>query len=225
MTREASHVDDLLKDYLEDPLKRPSARATTPGAGPADPHPASDTAGPPTRDPRKEPSSEAKPAKLSGELESLLGAYLETTAQSHTPDFAVPRSSEVDDLLRRYVLDLEAVEDDLTASLRDHLEQRRAETAEVPAAPAAEALSETDADPTWRARTASRVRETVDLENRMQEYAAQVAEHEETTHAFSCADESTLKGVPPPNAPPIALGSPLARRLKKKTTGSNRKAG
>jgi hypothetical protein len=160
----------------------------------------------------------AKPSRsekrTSGDLENLLSVYMQTVeanAQQEQPAFALPRSSDVDDLLRRYVLDQENVGEALESTLRQHLK-----TSDHPVVAA-------DASPeVWAREMASVLRQsTGDLGQRLSRYASAVAEQDEKDHAFCDDHDSTLKGVPPPNAPPIALGSEMAKTIRKKTKSGN----
>jgi len=45
------------------------------------------------------------------------------------------------------------------------------------------------------------------LDERLERYAQAYAELDEQAHAFT-ADNATIKGVPPPNAPPIPSAAP-----------------
>jgi len=164
---------------------------------------------------RRKPAKASKLSekRASADLENLLTAYLQMAgdAQAENPAFALPRSSDVDDLLRRYVLDQEDVSTALESSLRQHLK-----TSDHPAIPA-------DASPeAWAREMASVLRQsTGDLGQRLSKYASAVAEQDERDHAFSDDHDSTLKGVPPPNAPPIALGSEMAKTIRKRTKSGN----
>jgi len=143
-------VDDLLEAYLGGPQPDGTRRPAR-GKG-SDPSPG-------------KPSKSEK--RTSGDLENLLGAYLQTVdgSQPEQSQFALPRSSDVDELLRRYVLDQEDVGNALESTLRQHLE-----TSDHPAVAA-------DASPeTWAREMASVLRQsTADLDQRLSRYASAVA--------------------------------------------------
>jgi hypothetical protein len=155
-------------------------------------------------------SPEAKRAKTSAAapvaLEQMLSRYLDTArGSSDERVFSLPRCIEVDELLRRYVLDQEDVSDRLASSLREHLRRQ-------PEAPNRNSSSQ------WAPVTAAKLDAASGLDERLQRYAHAYAEQDERLHTFSSADDSTIKGIPPPNAPPIPLGSPLAEEIKRSLT-------
>jgi ATP-dependent exoDNAse (exonuclease V) beta subunit len=214
MAEDRSALDDLLAEYLgaEAAEKfRPSA-APSAARGPESDLDALGSAQPQfARRGGSAAESESRPAASAGErdeakggaqLEQLLAAYLSTENQQQA-SFRVPRSPEVDELLRRYVLEDEReVAESLRHSLREHVEApitSRTPTAE------------------WAHTVAASVSETQDLDERVRAYARAVAVAEEQAHAFKADDDSTLKGIPPGNAPPIPLGSPLANQLKRES--------
>jgi hypothetical protein len=225
-TRTHPVIDDLLADYLKGTEATP---CKDPAREPQDPRRTEGRPRFPSKDPRREPTEEpprveakveakreAKSEKrIDGELEGLLASYLEVSSHDDQ-DFSVPRSPEVDELLRLYMLEEKDVSKDLTSSLREHVRtsretaEERAVTVTPPRGPSAE----------WSQTVAAQLRDTQDIDERVRSYAAAVAHEEERTHTFSSDHESTIKGVPPPNAPPIPLGSDLARQIKDQVRGT-----
>lgn len=190
-------LDNLLADYL-DGEGRPSrrerkqepARAESPQGSKAE----------------ERPEAAATP----DDLDELLASYLEVEGGGEE-SFAMPRCPEVDDLLRRYVLEEQDVSRDLATTLRQHVREVR-ETSEERSVTATPPPRDGSAE--WSQAVAARLRETADIDERVRSYAAAVAQEVERSHAFSDDHDSTIKGVPPGNAPPIPLGSELARQLK-----------
>lgn len=148
--------------------------------------------------------------RLTDELEGLLARYLETVpeeqAEEALAEFATPRSSQVDELLRRAQLDgEETAPAELERSLEQHF--RAVASGRAPSVESPEHAK-------WRKRTASDIHRMVGsgVYERIESYALRVAAEEESTHAFDESDESTIKGVPPGNSPPIGVGRKLRRR-------------
>lgn len=202
-------LDNLLADYL-DGDGRPSRRERKhePARGEPPPDPKGEGA-----QPEAKAAAEAKAAseaKAPEDLDELLASYLEVESGSEE-SFAMPRSPEVDDLLRRYVLEEQNVSQDLATTLREHVREVR-ETSEERSVTATPPPRDGSAE--WSQAVAARLRETADIDERVRSYAAAVAQEVERSHAFSDDHDSTIKGVPPGNAPPIPLGSELARKLK-----------
>jgi hypothetical protein len=139
------------------------------------------------------------------ELKALIESYLEVVEGERAVEFAAPRSQDVDELLRRYVLDQEDVSGELESTLRQHLTTEESTVLAGEVSPAVN-------------RVAARLVETADLDQRLSRYASAFAEEDEKQHAFSDDHESTLKGLPPPNSPPIPLGSALARDIRRKSS-------
>lgn len=183
----AREVDDLLKAYLHEP-----------GVGAAQ-------GGSPTEQGEQPGVAVAARPNPTAELEALIESYLEVVESERAVEFVAPRSQDVDELLRRYVLDQEEVSGQLESALRHHL------TGEHPAMQPGEVSPAVS-------RIAAHLGETADLAQRLTRYASAFAEEDEKQHAFSDDHESTLKGLPPPNSPPIPLGSALARDLRRRSS-------
>lgn len=147
-------IDDLLEDYLSKGEVRRDRReqgGEQAARRPREREP--DRASPPAL------RQEAKPRDA--ELEDLLSSYLEVSG-GRDQDFAVPRSPEVDELLRRYVLEEQDVSQDLANSLREHVRTTR-ETAEERAVTVTPGRSSSD----WSQAVATQLRETQDIDERM----------------------------------------------------------
>jgi hypothetical protein len=214
-----SDIDVLLQSYLGGTEAEAGEAAATTSS---DPHvkPSSDVL-PSEVTPSKAPSAEIKPSKVTPsmamadkELQQMLSRYLDTASgvAPEERDFSLPRNTEVDELLRRYTLDNEDVSDRLASSLREHLRRQPADRAPTPQPSPRVSSSQ------WTRVTASKIEGSRDLDERMQSYAHAYAEQDEQAHTFTSADDSTIKGIPPPNAPPIPLGSPLAKEIKRSLT-------
>lgn len=142
--------------------------------------------------------------RLTNELEELLGRYLDTMppqeAEEALAEFTTPRSRQIDELLRRSQLDGDmAVLGDLEQSLREHLVAvDRGDSRET---------SGSQEYIKWRKRTASDIHRMVRVSDRVRSYAELVAAEDERVHRFDDEHESTIRGMPPPNAPPIGIGA------------------
>lgn len=178
----APTLDDVLQSYLAEPTVRKPQGSSNPPRG-RRPH-------------------------ISAELQDLLAAYI-GTANQEQQRFLLPRSAEVDDLLRRYVLDEEDVAQALESTLRHHITD-----SDNPAVATDSSTEEHDTQ-----ETACPFLETDEFDERLLAYATDVAAQDERAHAFVDDVDSTLKGMPPGGAPPIPLGSELARRLRHEAEG------
>ncbi|MCA9669553.1 MAG: hypothetical protein KC503_28355 [Myxococcales bacterium] len=100
-------------------------------------------------------SSASASAEPGDELSSMLAQYLDTSrsGDNQGPSFSVPRAPDVDDLLRRYVLDGEDVRDDLQSVLERHLHDSSLDVAPEVAARAADEAFEQAAAPIERVRS------------------------------------------------------------------------
>jgi hypothetical protein len=224
MTTKPPDLDALLREYIGDdkpPEPEPEPEAASPEPEPeaeaASPEPEPEPASP---EPEPPPSAGAAAAALLAEylkddepgepgawtpegepapaapddLQRMLTLYLEVDEDvAPGPDFSLPRCVEVDELLGRYALDGEDVEQDLAAALDEHLRQAEGATQLFSGSPLQ-----------WRQVTAARVRDMFELGERMKAYALAYAERDELAYTEDPEwDDETIKGVPPPNAPPI----------------------
>ena len=190
-------IDSLLEAYLgsdgSTAKRPPDVEASPPSAATA-------VADAPTQAEPRGPA--AKP-----DLQELLARYLATFPSDEDDsgrEFTLPRSAEIDELLRRHVVDNEDVKQELLGSLRDHLETEPHDDR----APAG--------SPQWAQVAVSTQHESLTLDERVERYAQAYAEHDDQAHVFT-ADSSTIKGVPPPNSPPIPARSPVAKERASQT--------